>query len=62
VYARKRPEDFIRHQSHLGGKKKQDHETRIREFFKDRPEKIECFLLMAISTRNRWLIGFFVET
>jgi diacylglycerol kinase (ATP) len=28
-----------------GGKKKQDHETTIREFFKDRPEQIECFLL-----------------
>ena len=28
-----------------GGKKKQDHETTIREFFKGRPEQIECFLL-----------------
>jgi diacylglycerol kinase (ATP) len=28
-----------------GRKKKQDHETIIREFFKDRPEKIECFIL-----------------
>src|SRR6476661_2593924 len=28
-----------------GGKKKQDHEETIRQFFKDRPEHIECFLL-----------------
>lgn len=28
-----------------GGKKKQDYEANIRQFFKDRPEQIECFLL-----------------
>ncbi|HSB93349.1 MAG TPA: diacylglycerol kinase family protein [Flavitalea sp.] len=28
-----------------GGKKKEDHETTIREFFKGKPEQIECFLM-----------------
>jgi len=28
-----------------GGKKKQNHEETIRQFFKDRPEQVECFML-----------------
>lgn len=44
-----------------GGKKKQDHESAIRNYFKDRPEKIECFLLDGESDQqsiSHWLESY----